>query len=89
MKIHLIAGARPNYVKIAALFRALQKHKRKHRHFNLIYRLIHTGQHYDFLMSKKIFQDLNIPNPYVDLNVGSSTHAIQTAKIMAPFLKGI
>ncbi len=87
MKIHLVAGARPNYVKIAALVKALAHHKRRHSKSRLLYRLINTGQHYDYLMSKKFFQDLNIPAPYVDLNVGSSSHADQTAKIMTRYEK--
>lgn len=87
MKIHLVAGARPNYVKIAALAKALERHKRCHPKSKLIYRLINTGQHYDYVMSKKFFQDLKIPAPYVDLNVGSSSHADQTARIMMSYEK--
>lgn len=87
MKIHLVAGARPNYVKIAALAKALDRYRRKHPKSPLVSRLINTGQHYDFLMSKKFFKDLRIPSPYVDLNVGSSSHADQTAKIMTRYEK--
>ncbi len=86
-KIYLVAGARPNYVKIAALIRALDRHKARHRRSRFLYRLINTGQHYDFLMSRKIFRDLKIPNPFKDLNVGSGTHGEQTAKIMERFEK--
>ena len=85
VKIFLVAGARPNFIKIAALTHAFNAYKKKHPTSPVQWRLINTGQHYDYLMSKKLFQDLGIPKPYLDLGVGSSTHGVQTAKIMASF----
>lgn len=87
MNLHLVAGARPNYVKIAALVKALKRYKKKHPRSSLLYRLINTGQHYDYIMSKKFFSDLDIPKPFVDLDVGSSSHADQTARIMQAYEK--
>lgn len=87
MKIFLVAGARPNFVKIAALCRAFKIFKKKHLRSKAKVFVINTGQHYDYLMSKKMFRDLNIPAPYVDLEVGSSSHGDQTAKIMSRFEK--
>ncbi len=84
-KIFLIAGARPNFVKIAAISKAFAKHKKQKPRSRFVCHIINTGQHYDYLMSKKLFQDLGIPKPYADLNVGSSSHGDQTAKIMAGF----
>ncbi len=78
--IHLIAGARPNFMKIAPIIRELQKHKDK---FN--YQLIHTGQHYDKAMSDVFFDELGIPEPDFNLEVGSATHAYQTAEIMKKY----
>lgn len=73
--IFLVAGARPNFMKIAPMIWELEKDRIK-------YRLIHTGQHYDYEMSKVFFDELCIPKPYYFLNAGSGTHAEQTAKIM-------
>jgi UDP-N-acetylglucosamine 2-epimerase (non-hydrolysing) len=79
MKIFIVAGARPNFMKIAPLFRS-SKHQK-----NLVCRLVHTGQHYDYKMSQKFFEDLEIPEPDYYLKTGSGTHAVQTAKIMTSF----
>jgi len=76
--IYLVAGARPNFIKIAPLIQEL-----KRKNFN--YKFIHTGQHYDYNMSKIFFNDLEIPEPDIYLNVGSASHATQTAKIMVKF----
>ncbi|MCD4651006.1 MAG: UDP-N-acetylglucosamine 2-epimerase (non-hydrolyzing) [Candidatus Cloacimonetes bacterium] len=75
--IHLIVGARPNFMKMAPLFRAFEKHNDK-----FIPRLIHTGQHYDERMSKFFFEDLMMPKPHKYLGVGSGSHGEQTARIM-------
>ena len=75
-KIVLIAGARPNFMKIAPLINELDKI----RSFKNI--LIHTGQHYDYSMSELFFRDLGLRKPDVYLGVGSGTHAEQTARIM-------
>ena len=82
MKIILVAGARPNFMKIAPLVRAM---KRRNSKFKII--LVHTGQHYDDRMSKIFFKDLGIPEPDVYLGVGSGTHSHQTGKIMMKFEK--
>lgn len=74
--IHCIVGARPNFVKIAPLLRALG------RRAGLAPRLIHTGQHYDVQMSRAFFEDLALPEPDRYLDVGSASHAVQTARVM-------
>ncbi len=78
--IHIIAGARPNFMKIAPLIQEFRKHK-------IDYKIIHTGQHYDYNMSKIFFDNLGIPEPDIHLNIGSASHAVQTAKIMIEFEK--
>ena len=77
MKIDIIAGARPNFMKIAPIIEELKKVSNK-----IQYRLIHTGQHYDKKMSGNFFEQLGIPDPDVNLEVGSGTQAEQTARIM-------
>ena len=81
-KILLVAGARPNFMKVAPLIKELIKKK-------LEFKLIHTGQHYDYEMSKIFFDGLGIPEPDIYLNIGSASHAVQTAKIMIEFEKVI
>lgn len=80
MRIDLIAGARPNFMKIAPIIRAIKK--AQHEGAELSYRLIHTGQHYDRNMSGSFFEQLNIPAPDVNLGAGGGTQAQQTASIM-------
>ncbi|HOE90697.1 MAG TPA: UDP-N-acetylglucosamine 2-epimerase (non-hydrolyzing) [Candidatus Cloacimonadota bacterium] len=82
MKIHLIVGARPNFMKMAPLYREFKKYCDL---FEV--RLIHTGQHYDQKMSKVFFDDLNMPQPDFYLGVGSGSHGAQTAKIMEEYEK--
>ena len=77
--ILLVAAARPNFMKVAPVWRALDATGR----FNLT--LVHTGQHYDENMSKVFFDELGLPRPDVDLGVGSGTHAEQTARVMLAF----
>ena len=80
MKIDLIAGARPNFIKIAPIIDAI---KIAQSHGEIIkYRLVHTGQHYDKNMSGSFFEQLGIPLPDVNLEAGSGSQAEQTAKIM-------
>jgi len=79
MKVTLVVGARPNFMKIAPIIRAIEKHD------DIDYKLIHTGQHYDESMSNTFFGELNIPKPCVNFNVGSMSHANQTATIMTLF----
>lgn len=78
--IDIIAGARPNFMKIAPIIRALQTYQAQGG--KLQYRLVHTGQHYDARMSSDFFQQLGIPAPDINLEVGSGTQAEQTAAIM-------
>lgn len=80
MKIVHVVGARPNYMKVAPMMRALGNYAGK---FEQI--LIHTGQHYNFTMSQIFFQDLNLPGPDFYLKAGSGTHAGQTARVMLAF----
>lgn len=83
MKLTLIAGARPNFMKIAPIMHALRKAKESGK--DIEYRLVHTGQHYDEKLSQSFFRDLNIPAPEVNLEVGSGSQATQTANIMMKF----
>ena len=85
MKITIIGGARPNFMKIAPIIHCLQQSQKTQN--NLSFRLIHTGQHYDTKMSGTFFEELNIPEPDVNLGVGSGTQAEQTANIMIAFEK--
>ena len=78
--IDIIAGARPNFIKIAPIIKAIEESRKKGS--SLIYRLIHTGQHYDKKMSDDFFAQLNIPEPDINLKVGSGSQAEQTGAIM-------
>jgi UDP-N-acetylglucosamine 2-epimerase (non-hydrolysing) len=84
MKLLLVAGARPNFMKIASIVAALDAHNLATRK-RIDYLLIHTGQHYDEKMSHTFFRELELPRPDVDLEVGSGSHAAQTAEIMKRF----
>jgi len=79
MKIILVAGARPNFMKIAPLMAAFGERP------EIEPILVHTGQHYDRAMSDLFFQELGIPEPDVNLGVGGASHAVQTAEIMRAF----
>ncbi|MCK9229707.1 MAG: UDP-N-acetylglucosamine 2-epimerase (non-hydrolyzing) [Syntrophales bacterium] len=81
MKVLLVAGARPNFVKAAPVYRAAMASGR------MDCRLVHTGQHYDYEMSHAFFEDLSIPKPRYFLGAGSGSHAVQTAKVMTSFEK--
>lgn len=81
-KILIIVGARPNFIKIAPLIEELNRFNKLDRPSKLSYKLVHTGQHYDYEMSQIFFQDLRIPKSDYNLGVGSGSHAWQTAKIM-------
>lgn len=83
MKITLVAGARPNFMKIAPIIHAIEADKG----LGLHYRLVHTGQHYDKKMSDTFFEELNIPQPHANLGSGGGTQAEQTAAIMIAFEK--
>jgi UDP-N-acetylglucosamine 2-epimerase (non-hydrolysing) len=84
MKLLLVAGARPNFMKIASIVDAIHAHNERTSP-GVDYVLVHTGQHYDEKMSHSFFRDLGIPMPAVDLGVGSGSHAAQTADIMKRF----
>jgi len=79
MLIYLVAGARPNFMKIAPIVRALQAQDK------LGFKIIHTGQHYDREMNDVFFEELGIPQPDVFMAAGGGSHAQQTAKIMVGF----
>jgi UDP-N-acetylglucosamine 2-epimerase (non-hydrolysing) len=79
MKLIVVAGARPNFIKIAPLMWEISRRP------NVQACLVHTGQHYDERMSKLFFEQLKIPRPDVDLEVGSGSHAVQTAEVMKRF----
>ncbi len=102
MKIIIVAGARPNFMKIAPIMRALLARNDELLIFNsklvkkeaadvsnlkLDWKIIHTGQHYDYEMSQSFFEELEIPKPDYFLNVGSGSHAEQTARVMMEFEK--
>ena len=84
-KITVVAGARPNFIKISPLLKELDKLIKNK--YLVSYRLVHTGQHYDKNMSENIFKQLNIPNPTVNLECSGKTHSEQTASIMINFEK--
>lgn len=79
IKVIGVCGARPNFMKIAPLMKAFETNG----NFKAI--VVHTGQHYDANMSKLFFDDLNMPRPDINLEVGSASHAFQTAEIMKRF----
>ena len=85
MKITIVAGARPNFMKIAPLVHAIQKAQKAGN--NLSFRLVHTGQHFDEKMSHTFFEELNIPLPNINLECGGGTQAQQTAAILIAFEK--
>jgi UDP-N-acetylglucosamine 2-epimerase (non-hydrolysing) len=79
--IHLIAAARPNFMKIAPLYHALSREQ------DLEPVIVHTGQHYDLNMSDAFFQDLRLPEPHIHLGAGSGSHAEQTGRVMIAYEK--
>ncbi len=87
MKVVLVCGARPNFMKVALLMQAIAERNISAK-TNLIEPiLVHTGQHYDYEMSKIFFEDLKLPEPDVHLAIGSGTHAEQTGRVMIEFEK--
>jgi UDP-N-acetylglucosamine 2-epimerase (non-hydrolysing) len=85
MQISIIAGARPNFMKIAPIIEAIKKTAQSGK--NIHYRLVHTGQHYDKNMSESFFEELGIPAPDVNLACGGGSQAEQAANIMVQFEK--
>jgi UDP-N-acetylglucosamine 2-epimerase (non-hydrolysing) len=82
LKIINVVGARPNFMKMAPIIEAMNRYPDRFEH-----RLVHTGQHYDARMSDSFFLDLGMPTPDIDLEVGSGSHAEQTARVMIEFEK--
>lgn len=82
MKVTIVAGARPNFMKVAPIIHAIQREGK-----GIYYRLVHTGQHYDKRMSATFFEELDIPQPDANLGCGGGTQAEQTAAIMVAFEK--
>ena len=95
MKLINVVGTRPNFIKIAPIIRAIDKHNKyiyssrhaSHASRSISHLLVHTGQHYDYEMSKIFFEDLELPEPDIYLGVGSGTHAEQTGKVIIEFEK--
>jgi len=85
MKITIVAGARPNFMKVSPIIKSLVAARDGGK--SISYRLVHTGQHYDKKMSEDFFQQLSIPEPDVNLEAGGGTQAEQTAAIMMRFEK--
>ncbi len=82
LRLVSVAGARPNFMKIASIFEAAWRRSSELEHI-----IVHTGQHYDYQMSRIFFDELGIPRPDVDLEIGSGTHAEQTGRVMIAFEK--
>lgn len=85
MKITIVAGARPNFIKIAPIIKAIEK--KQNEGATIFFRLVHTGQHYDKNLSDTFFEELNIPKPNSNLEVKSGSQAEQTGAIMVAFEK--
>lgn len=84
-KITIVAGARPNFIKIAPIIKEINI--KKNEGLNIDYRFVHTGQHYDDNMSRLFLEELNIPKPHVNFNCGGGTQSEITSKIMKKFEK--
>jgi UDP-N-acetylglucosamine 2-epimerase (non-hydrolysing) len=87
IKLLIIAGARPNFMKVAPVIKAAEAHNARCGDGGVFldWRLVHTGQHYDQKMSDIFFQELGIPAPHINLGIGSGSHALQTANVMCKF----
>jgi UDP-N-acetylglucosamine 2-epimerase (non-hydrolysing) len=85
LKIMSVVGARPNFMKIAAVCEAVKEFNELSSEPVIEHLLVHTGQHYDVNMSDSFFNDLELPKPDISLGVGSGSHSVQTAKIMERF----
>jgi len=87
VKVVVVAGARPNFMKVAPLMHTMARHNASVPPGNGAWSplLVHTGQHYDVMMSEVFFRELELPEPDINLEVGSGSHARQTAAIMERF----
>jgi UDP-N-acetylglucosamine 2-epimerase len=82
MKLLDIVGARPQFIKVGPILRAIEKHNREHPQRTIQEILVHTGQHYDYAMSRVFFEELQLKEPDYHLGVGSGTHAYQTGEML-------
>jgi len=87
MKIISVVGARPNFMKIAPLVAAIKKHNDTNPAKHIEHFLVHTGQHYDIRLSENFFAELGIPQPDINLEIGSGSHAEQVGRTMMAFEK--
>ena len=87
MKVTIVAGARPNFIKIGPIIQAIKA--AQINNVDISYRLVHTGQHYDKKMSGDFFEALGIPDPDINLMAGGGTQAKQTGAIMVKFEKDL
>lgn len=85
LKTIIVAGARPNFMKVAPLMKRIAEHNRTAKSDRFDVRLVHTGQHYDQKMSEVFFKELGIPEPDINLGIGSGSQAAQTAGVMTGF----
>src|ERR1051326_2604536 len=87
LKVLIVAGARPNFMKVAPLIKAADAYNARccDGEVRLEWQLVHTGQHYDAKMSQVFFDELGIPSPHINLEVGSGSQATQTANVMLKF----
>ena len=85
MRLHLIAGARPNFLKISSIINAINNHNTN----SINFKLVHTGQHFDNNLSQIFFNDLKLPKPDINLNCGGGTAIGQISKIMISYEKYI
>ncbi len=85
MLVYIVAGARLNFMKVASILKSMKLEKEKSNRID--FKLIHTGQHYDYNMSGSFFEQLEIQNPDIFLNAGSGSQAEQTASVMVAFEK--
>src|SRR3989304_6007474 len=85
LKILSVVGARPNFIKVAAICEAINELNALAAAKVVDHVLVHTGQHYDSNMSDSFFNDLELPRPDLCLDVGSASHSVQTARIMERF----
>ena len=85
IKVLTVVGARPNFMKAAPIIRAIEKHNSAGKNPLIQHLLVHTGQHYDAIMSDRFFADLGLPKPDMHLGVGSGSHGLQTAEVLKKF----
>jgi len=82
VKVVTIVGARPQFIKAAAVSRAIARHNASHPDRTLVEKIVHTGQHYDDNMSQVFFDELDIPRPDINLGIGSGSHGAQTGRML-------